>query len=90
MSAFLVIERPNHGPRVLGAFGSRQAAEEAREFLIAREPKWATSVSIQAPWGNDEHMPRSVVGLLLVALVAVDVVIVYALYLAAGALVDLV
>jgi hypothetical protein len=35
-------------------------------------------------------MPRSVVGLLLVALVAVDVVIVYALYLAAGALVDLV
>jgi hypothetical protein len=95
MSAYLVIERPDHSPRVLGTFTTRQDAERARETLVAAQPDWATFVSVRAKAtqrarDNGRRAPRSFVGLWLVALLAVDVVIAYALYLAARALLDLV
>jgi hypothetical protein len=93
MSAFLVLERPDHSPRVLGAFSSAQDAENARETLVAAQPNWERFVSVRASQrsrGNDEYTRRSYVATWLVALVVVDVLIAYALYLAASALADLV
>ena len=41
MAAHLIIERPNHGPRVLRTFGTREAAEAYREWLLAGQPTLA-------------------------------------------------
>jgi hypothetical protein len=92
VSVFLVIERPHHSPRVLGAFGTRQDAEEARESLVAEEPGWETFVSIRAPKRSrrhDQRSARSFVGLWLVGVLLIDAVLAYALYLAVRALVGL-
>ena len=92
MSVFLVIERPDHSPRVLGAFGTRQDAEEARESLVAEEPGWETFVSIRAPEPSryDDHRSvRSFIGLWLVTVLLVDALLVYALYLTVRALAGL-
>jgi hypothetical protein len=93
MSAFLVIERPDHAPRVLGAFSSRGDAEEAREILAADEPQLAAFVSVRAPErsrDNDQRSARTFVGLWLVALLVLDAVLAYGLYLTVRALLDLV
>jgi hypothetical protein len=93
MPAFLVIERPNHNPHVLGAFSTRRDAEEAREILVADDPGWETFVSIQTPeqnGANEQRRERSLVVPWLAALLVVDVVLAYALYLVVRALVDLV
>ena len=92
MSVFLVIERPDHSPRVLGAFGTRQDAEEARESLVAEEPRWETFVSIRAAkrsTRDDQRNARSFVGLWLVAVLLIDALLAYALYLAVRALAGL-
>ena len=94
MSAYLVIERPDHSPRVLGAFSTRQGAEEARETLVADQPEWERFVSVRgqatAQRANNHRTARGFVGGWLVALLVVDVVIAYALYLAVRALIHLV
>jgi hypothetical protein len=93
MSAFLVIERPDHGPRVVAAFSTRRDAEEAREILVADEPQLATFVSVRAPErsrSDDQRTARTFVGGWLVALVVVDAMLAYGLYLAVRALLDLV
>jgi hypothetical protein len=95
MSAFLIIERPGHAPRVLGAFSNPQEAETARKTVVAARPHWETLVTVRGnadkrALGNRQRTPRSFVWWWLVALLAVDVVIAYALYLAVRALVDLV
>ena len=40
MAAHLVIERPQHAPRLLGTFKTRADAEVARGELIERNPAW--------------------------------------------------
>jgi hypothetical protein len=93
VSAFLVIERPDHSPRVLGAFGTRQDAVEAREILVKEEPEWETFVSIWTPKpsrGHDQRHATTFIGLWLVALLVVDAVLSYGLYLSIRALLDLV
>ena len=93
MSSFLVIERPDHGPRVLEAFSSRHDAEEAREILLAKEPGWETFVSIRTPkptGESDQRGARAFLGGWLVVVLVVDAVLAYALYLAIRALLDLV
>jgi hypothetical protein len=92
VSVFLVIERPDHGPRVLGTFGTRQDAEVARESLVAEEPGWESFVSIRAAKRSlldDQRSARGFVGLWLVALLLIDALLVYALYLAVRALAGL-
>jgi hypothetical protein len=86
MYAFLVIERPDHSPRVLGVFRNRGDAEEARALLLADEPSWVNVVSVRA--SQQTSNGRSARGLVAVWLVAlfVDVMLLYGLYVALRAL----
>jgi hypothetical protein len=93
MSAFLVIERPDHSPRVLGAFDSRRDAERARRAMVAEAPRWGPFVSIRTSRrdvADDQRSPWTFVSGWLVVLIVVDVVVIYALYLAARAMLGLV
>jgi hypothetical protein len=81
VSVFLVIERPDHSPRVLGTFSNRGDAEEARAVVVADEPGWERFVSIRTPEGNPPRTRHSFVGLWVVALVlVVDTALAYGLY----------
>jgi hypothetical protein len=46
MSIYLILERPDHGPRLLGIFSTTEDAEFQKAELATEKPSWAQFLSI--------------------------------------------
>ena len=46
MASYLILERPGHGPRLLGVFTTTDDAELQKAELVIDKPSWAAFLSI--------------------------------------------
>ena len=47
MAAYLILERPEHGPRLLGIFSTHEDAELQKAEIVTDKPSWDPFLSIQ-------------------------------------------